>query len=84
MEPAGIAQRLSGNWNCDDLTMEDILDPTDEKDGMNRLSAWPRFRKRLSPLEGLMICRWKWDGIRANLTMGGGTVCWSRGEEAID
>ena len=92
VEPAVIAQRLSGNWNCDDLTMEDILDPTDEeKDGMNRpfpfCLASP-LQEKIESLGGIedWQVEWKWDGIRAQLlTTGGGTgMLWSRGEEAID
>ena len=92
VEPAVIAQRLSGNWNCDDLTMEDILDPTDEeKDGMNRpfpfCLASP-LQEKIESLGGIedWQVEWKWDGIRAQLltTGGGAGMLWSRGEEAID
>ena len=92
VEPAVIAQRLSGNWNCDDLTMEDILDPTDEeKDGMNRpfpfCLASPLQEKieSLGEIEDWQV-EWKWDGIRAQLltTGGGAGMLWSRGEESID
>ena len=92
VEPAVIAQRLSGNWTCDDLTMEDILDPPDEgKDGMNRpfpfCLASPLQEKAttLGELKDWQV-EWKWDGIRAQLltTGGGGGMLWSRGEESID
>lgn len=92
VEPAVIAQRLSGNWTCDDLTMEDILDPPDEgKDGMNRpfpfCLASPLQEKAtsLGEVEDWQV-EWKWDGIRAQLltTGGGGGMLWSRGEESID
>ena len=92
VEPAVIAQRLSGNWTCDDLTMEDILDPPDEgKDGMNRpfpfCLASPLQEKAtsLGEFEDWQV-EWKWDGIRAQLltTGGGGGMLWSRGEESID
>ena len=92
VEPAVIAQRLSGNWTCDDLTMEDILDPPDEgKDGMNRpfpcCLASPLQEKAtsLGEIEDWQV-EWKWDGIRAQLltTGGGGGMLWSRGEESID
>ena len=92
VEPAVIAQRLSGNWTCDDLTMEDILDPPDEgKDGMNRpfpfCLASPLQEKATSLGEIVdWQVEWKWDGIRAQLltTGGGGGMLWSRGEESID
>ena len=92
VEPAVIAQRLSGNWTCDDLTMEDIMDPSDEgKDGMNRpfpfCLASPLQEKANSLGEvGDWQVEWKWDGIRAQLltTGGGGGMLWSRGEESID
>ena len=92
VEPAVIAQRLSGNWTCDDLTMEDILDPSDEgKDRMNRpfpfCLASPLQEKANSLGEvGDWQVEWKWDGIRAQLltTGGGGGMLWSRGEESID
>lgn len=92
VEPAVIAQRLSGNWTCDDLTMEDILDPPDEgKGGMNRpfpfCLASPLQEKAtsLGEVEDWQV-EWKWDGIRAQLltTGGGGGMLWSRGEESID
>lgn len=92
VEPAVIAQRLSGNWTCDDLTMEDILDPPDEgKDGMNRpfpfCLASPLQEKAtsLGEVKDWQV-EWKWDGIRAQLltTGGGGGMLWSRGEESID
>ena len=92
VEPAVIAQRLSGNWNCDDLTMEDILDPTDEeKDGMNRpfpfclASPLQEEIESLGEIEEWQV-EWKWDGIRAQLltTGGGAGRLWSRGEESID
>ena len=92
VEPAVIAQRLSGNWTCDDLTMEDILDPPDEgKDGMNRpfpfCLASPLQEKAtsLGEIEDWQV-EWKWDGIRAQLLTagGGGGMLWSRGEESID
>jgi DNA ligase-1 len=92
VEPAVIAQRLSGNWTCDDLTMEGILDPPDEgKDGMNRpfpfCLASPLQEKAtsLGEIEDWQV-EWKWDGIRAQLltTGGGGGMLWSRGEESID
>jgi DNA ligase-1 len=92
VEPAVIAQRLSGNWTCDDLTMEGILDPPDEgKDGMNRpfpfCLASPLQEKAtsLGEVEDWQV-EWKWDGIRAQLltTGGGGGMLWSRGEESID
>jgi len=92
VEPAVIAQRLSGNWTCDDLTMEDILDPPDEgKDGMNRpfpfCLASPLQEKAtsLGEIKDWQV-EWKWDGIRAQLltTGGGGGMLWSRGEESID
>ena len=28
VEPAVIAQRIAGSWTCDDLSMEDILNPS--------------------------------------------------------
>ena len=92
VEPAVIAQRLSGNWTCDDLTMEGILDPPDEgKDGMYRpfpfCLASPLQEKAtsLGEVEDWQV-EWKWDGIRAQLltTGGGGGMLWSRGEESID
>ena len=92
VEPAVIAQRLSGNWTCDDLTMEDILDPPDEGiDGMNRpfpfCLASP-LQEKATLLGGVKDWQveWKWDGIRAQLltTGGGGGMLWSRGEESID
>jgi DNA ligase-1 len=92
VEPAVIAQRLSGNWTCDDLTMEDILDPPDEGiDGMNRpfpfCLASPLQEKAtsLGEVKDWQV-EWKWDGIRAQLltTGGGGGMLWSRGEESID
>lgn len=92
VEPAVIAQRLSGNWNCDDLTMEDILDPTDEeKDGMIRpfpfclASPLQEEIESLGEIEDWQV-EWKWDGIRAQLltTGGGAGMLWSRGEESID
>ena len=36
VEPAVIAQRIAGNWNWDELTMEEILDPDEDEEEINR------------------------------------------------
>ena len=92
VEPAVIAQRLSGSWNCDNLSLEDILDPSDEaKDRINRpfpfclASPLQEKAESLGNIEDWQV-EWKWDGIRAQLltTVGGSGMLWSRGEESMD
>ena len=36
VEPAVIAQRIAGNWNWDELTMEEILHPDEDEEEINR------------------------------------------------
>ena len=92
VEPAVIAQRIAGSWTCDDLSMEDILNPTNEGiDDMNRpfpfclASPLQEDTDGLGKLEDWQV-EWKWDGIRSQLlTTGGGSgMLWSRGEESIE
>ena len=92
VEPAVIAQRIAGSWTCDDLSMEDILNPANEGiDDMNRpfpfclASPLQEDTDGLGKLEDWQV-EWKWDGIRSQLlTTGGGSgMLWSRGEESIE
>ena len=92
VEPAVIAQRLAGSWTCDDLSMEDLLNPADNHhENINRpypfCLASPLQEKpdTLGQLADWQV-EWKWDGIRAQLlTTGGGSgMLWSRGEESIE
>jgi DNA ligase 1 len=89
VEPAFIAQKLSGNWNPDSLRMDDILKPSSDD---SRLCvpfpfclAYPLQEKP----ESLGICKdwqveWKWDGIRAQLIINAGiSMLWSRGDESV-
>ena len=90
VEPAVISQRIAGNWTCDDLTMQEILNPVGENEGRGK----PFPFCLASPLQedpgtlGEVVdwqVEWKWDGIRAQLltTTAGGGMLWSRGEESI-
>ena len=92
VEPAVIAQRIAGNWSCENLSMEQILNP--EKDSAISIHK-PYPFCLASPLQEEVSSigdvnqwqvEWKWDGIRAQLlTTGGGSgMIWSRGEESIE
>ena len=90
VEPAVIAQRIAGNWNWDELTMEEILHPDEDEEEINRpfpfclASPLQKEPKTIGKIEDWQV-EWKWDGIRAQLltVKGGGGMLWSRGEESI-
>ena len=89
VEPAVIAQRLSGDWTPDNLSMKDILQPS----GSDSRLCIPFPFCLAHPLQeepqNLGLCRdwqveWKWDGIRAQLIINSGvSMLWSRGDEAV-
>ena len=90
VKPAIIAQRIAGNWTCDDLSMQDILDPGNEEENKGLpfpfcLAAPLQAKVETLGEVGDWQVEWKWDGIRAQLltTTGGGGMLWSRGEESI-
>ena len=92
VEPAVIAQRLAGSWTCDDLSMQDLLNPADNhSENINRpypfclASPLQEKANTLGQLADWQV-EWKWDGIRAQLlTTGRGSgMLWSRGEESIE
>ena len=89
VEPAVIAQRLSGDWSPDSLSMDDILKPSASD---SRLCVPFPFCLAY-PLQDephtLGICKdwqveWKWDGVRAQLIIKAGAyMLWSRGDESV-
>lgn len=91
-EPAVIAQRIAGDWSCDDTTFEQIVDPADSGKELLR-KPYPfclasPLQEEVSTLGSAddWQVEWKWDGIRAQFlsTSGGSGMLWSRGEEAIE
>ena len=90
VEPAVIAQRIIGNWECDELSLAEILHPVEENDGIGRpypfclATPLQDDPKILGDPRDWQV-EWKWDGIRAQFltTTGGGGMIWSRGEESI-
>ena len=60
----------AGNWNWDELTMEEILHPDEDEEEINRpfpfCLASP-CRKNQKRSEVKIGMEWKWDGIRAQL-----------------
>jgi len=92
VEPAVIAQRIAGDWSCDDTTFDHIVNPSDSEQELLRKPypfclATP-LQDEVSTLGSVddWQVEWKWDGIRAQLlsTGGGCGMLWSRGEEAIE
>ena len=91
-KPAVIAQRIAGDWSCDDTTFEQIVDPADSGKELLR-KPYPfclasPLQEEVSTLGSAddWQVEWKWDGIRAQFlsTSGGSGMLWSRGEEAIE
>ncbi len=92
VEPAVIAQRIAGNWTCENLTMREILNPSEESaKEMGRPFPFCLATPLQTEVEELgrvedWLVEWKWDGIRAQLVAygGGRGILWSRGDEAMD
>ena len=89
VQPAIIAQRLTGNWSPKTLTLEGILNPED--DGGRLCQPFPfclanplqEEAENLGSVDDWQV-EWKWDGIRAQLINRGGTcMIWSRGDESV-
>ena len=92
VEPSLIAQRLAGDWSCDDLSFADVISSSLSRD-TNPYKPYPFCLASpvLEEVESLgslheWQVEWKWDGIRAQFfSLGGGRgMIWSRGEEAIE
>ena len=91
MEPAVIAQRLAGSWTCDDLSMQDLLNPADNhNENINRpypfCLASPLQEKAdtLGQLADWQV-EWKWMESEPNfLPLEEARMLWSRGEESIE
>jgi DNA ligase 1 len=92
VEPAIIAQRLAGDWSCDDISFADVISSSVSQN-VNPYKPYPFCLASpvLDKVESLgslseWQVEWKWDGIRAQfLSLGGGRgMIWSRGEEAIE
>jgi DNA ligase-1 len=89
VQPAIIAQRLTGNWSPKTLSMEGILNPGDDEDRLCQpfpfclANPLQEEAENLGRLEDWQV-EWKWDGIRAQLINRGGTcMMWSRGDESV-
>ena len=89
VQPAIIAQRLTGNWSPKTLSLEGILDPGDDEDRLCQpfpfclANPLQEEAENLGRLEDWQV-EWKWDGIRAQLINRGGTcMIWSRGDESV-
>ena len=89
VQPAIIAQRLTGNWSPKTLSMEGILNPGDDEDRLCQpfpfclANSLQEEAENLGRLEDWQI-EWKWDGVRAQLINRGGTcMMWSRGDESV-
>ena len=89
VQPAIIAQRLTGNWSPKTLTLEGILNPED--DGGRLCQPFPfclanplqEKAENLGSVDDWQV-EWKWDGIRAQLiNRGGACMIWSRGDESV-
>ena len=89
VQPAIIAQRLTGNWSPKTLSLEGILNPGDDEDRLCQpfpfclANPLQEEAENLGRLEDWQV-EWKWDGIRAQLINRGGTcMIWSRGDESV-
>ena len=85
-EPSRIAQRIAGDWNCENTSFAEIICPeTDQEKNISRpypfclaLPLQEDVTKLGSPDDWQV--EWKWDGVRAQLlSIGGGRgMIWSR------
>ena len=89
VQPAIIAQRLTGNWSPKTLSLEGILNPGDDEDRLCQpfpfclANPLQEEAENLGRLEDWQV-EWKWDGILAQLINRGGTcMIWSRGDESV-
>lgn len=87
-EPA-IAHRLMGDWDPDQVTLEDLLFAENRQDDLSRPYpfhlAYPLESEpeNLDPISD-WLAEYKWDGIRGQLIIREATAfLWSRGEELI-
>ena len=69
VEPAVIAQRIAGDWSCDDTTFDHIVNPSDSEQELLRKPypfclATP-LQDEVSTLGFVddWQVEWKWDGI---------------------
>ena len=92
LEPSRIAQRIAGDWNCENTLFSEIIGPeTDQEKNFSRpypfclASPLQEEVTKLGSPEDWQV-EWKWDGIRAQLlSIGGGRgMIWSRGEETVE
>ena len=89
VEPAVIAQRLSGNWNPGSLTLDDILQPSSSDSRFCVPFPFCLAHPLQEEPYTLGDCNdwqveWKWDGIRAQLIINSGlSMLWSRGDESV-
>jgi DNA ligase-1 len=90
LEPAFVAQRLTGDWTPETTSLDKILNPKHTEESL--CLPFPFFLAcpiqdtapdELGSVEDWQV-EWKWDGIRAQLIKSGGNVMlWSRGEESV-
>lgn len=90
LSQAQVAHRLMGNWNPDQVRLEDLLSPNAQE--IDQSKPYPFFLAH--PIESNFqdhflisewIAEWKWDGIRGQLIRRGQeSFIWSRGEELVN
>ncbi len=89
VDEAELAHRLMGSWSPDTVTYDGLIHANDPEADLSR--PYPFYLAY--PLEAApgtlgdpadWFAEWKWDGIRGQLVLRGGTLhLWSRGEELI-
>ncbi len=89
LDEAELAHRLMGSWTPETVSYETLIHAKDPEADLSR--PYPFYLAY--PLEaapetlgdpGDWLAEWKWDGIRGQLVLRGGTLhLWSRGEELI-
>lgn len=88
IDEATLAHRIMGNWTPNDTTFNELIlsdDPTaDASKPYPFFLAYPLEDLNALGSETHWNAEFKWDGIRGQLIMRGGTYfLWSRGEELI-
>ena len=86
---AELAHRLMGNWHPEDTTWHELVEAEDASADASRPYPFHLAHALEDGPEGLddpanWRAEWKWDGIRGQLILRGGThFVWSRGEELM-
>lgn len=89
IEEAELAHRLMGNWTPESTSFDALILSPDPEAGLGRPYPFCLAYGVDGPPDDLgspgdWIAEWKWDGIRGQLILRGGTHhLWSRGEELM-